>query len=43
MIKFMRWVSLLCCMGLMGFDAYAANPLKRNVEDLIGVNLVVRF
>ena len=24
-------------------DAYAVNLLKRNVEDLIGVNLVLRF
>ena len=24
-------------------EAYAANLLKRNVEDLIGVNLIVRF
>jgi len=24
-------------------DAYAANLLKRNVEDLIEVNLVVRY
>ena len=24
-------------------DAYAANLLKRNVEDLIGVNLIARF
>lgn len=24
-------------------EAYAANLLKRNVEDLMGVNLIVRF
>jgi len=24
-------------------EAYAANLLKRNVEDLIGVNLIARF
>jgi len=27
MIKFMRRVLLLCCMGLMAFDAHAVTPM----------------
>ena len=34
MIKFVRWVLLLGCMGLMAFEAHAVNPMAAAGPDL---------